>query len=310
MLIILLALLMQATFCSAFFSTHGLRSVIQSANRVGDAILKDPMQLPISLNISEEDAINELTNTPMQLPRIISFQADTNTSSTEKPEETTTTTMSPFDDPNFIPGDFLDSQGSARFVPEPPVFDLLADVVKMISEQTTDTWMVVIIVIFGNIIFLIFGLSLVATITILTFSQYQDAVFPLNRSKKGKPTAKPHRGKDLQKGIKPRNAAPRKPQELEPQTEEIQERKLPRSNKPVPNERAEAPEAQSEMEEIEPEEPETEEPEPEEPEPEEPEPEEPEPEELESEEPEPEDPEEEDPEPEEPLEDDPEPEVP
>ena len=127
------------TPCSAFFSSHGFRSVIQSVSGVGDAILKDPMQLPISLNISEENAINELTNTPMQLHRIISFQADTSTSSTEKPEDATTTAKSPFDDPNFIPGDFLNSQGSAKFIPEPPVIDLLADVVKMISEQTTDT---------------------------------------------------------------------------------------------------------------------------------------------------------------------------
>jgi len=225
------------------------------------------------------------------MPRIIGFQADTNTTSTEKPSETTT--MSPFDDPNFIPGDFLDSAGSARFIPEPPVFDLLSDVVKMISEQTTDTWMVVIIVIFGNVIFLIFGISLVATITILAFSQYQDAVFPLNQNKKQKPSAKPQKGKDLQKGVKPMNAGHKKPKGIEPPpTEEVQERKLPRSNKniPKPTEKTEAPEAQSETEEVELEEHETEEHEPEEPESEEHEPEEPEPEE-----PEPEDPDEEDP---------------
>ena len=130
--------------------------------------------------------------------------------------------------------------------------------------------MVVIIVILGNIVFLIFGKSLVTTITILAFSQYQAAVFPLNQSKKQSPSAKSQKGKDLPKGIKPKNTATRKPQELEPQTEEIQERKVPRANKnipkPIPNEKSEAPEAQSETEELEPEEPVHEKPEPADPE--------------------------------------------
>ena len=102
----------------------------------------------------------------------------------------------------------------------------------MISEQTTDTWMVVIIFIFGNIIFLIVGKSWIATITILAL--YQGAVFPLNQSKKQKPGSESQKGKNLPKGIKPKNAAHRNPQEFEPQTEKIQERKLPRSSKNIP----------------------------------------------------------------------------
>ena len=102
---------------------------------------------------------------------------------TEKPTETTSLQSFPFDDPAFIPGQFLDGEGSAKLADVPPVLDLLTDFVGMISGRMTDVW-IACIVISGGILFSIFLIALFATKVVLTFSLSQAASRPLKSIKK------------------------------------------------------------------------------------------------------------------------------
>ena len=209
----ILLFLLIANDANCFFSTHGLRGIINYVNTASNVMPKNPVQEPITLNITEEEATKELLRKQqhdvVQPIYIRMVQANGTTDkpevTTEKPTETTTLQSFPFDDPAFIPGQFLDGEGSAKLADVPPVSDLLTDFVGMISGQMTDVW-IACIVISGGILFSIFLIALFATTVVLTFSLSQATSRPLKSIKK-ETSRKPEKPKS-QKPAKPNKFAP------------------------------------------------------------------------------------------------------
>ena len=114
---------------SIFISSHGLRNIIRKANRAGKNYPDQPIQSPIQLNISDEDATKKILAGETKR-RMSSPATNTTANSTAAPTESTS--KSPFDEPLFVPGDFLDSDGNKKFSPEIPA---KARMSKVLSGQ-------------------------------------------------------------------------------------------------------------------------------------------------------------------------------
>jgi hypothetical protein len=185
----ILLLLFVVSDVNGFFSTHGLRGIIKHVNKASNVMPQNPIQGPVTLNITEEEATKALLRKQSDAVQPMSLNLVQANVTTEKPAETTTPQPSPFDVPGFIPGQFLDEEGSAKLAEEPPVSDVFADFVEMIKRHMTDFWIVCILN--GLIIVLtIFLLALCATALILTFTLQQEAGRPVREKKREKP-AKP-----------------------------------------------------------------------------------------------------------------------
>merc|ERR1712042_248772 len=74
------------------------------------------------------------------------------TSSTATPEEEEEVTKAAFDDPNFIPGDFLDPWGNVKLEPEPPVTDILVQFMERLEGRKTELWQVGALILFSLVL--------------------------------------------------------------------------------------------------------------------------------------------------------------
>jgi hypothetical protein len=169
-----------------FFSTHGLKTIIQNANRAGKNLTDQSLQLPISLNISDEEATKELLAGSV-LKAALFLQGNST------PEVNETATKSPFDDPAFIPGNFLDSEGNAKFLQEAPVDEVMMKFVKMITSDVSDEAWRFFLLLLGTAVMAIIFLCLAATLIISSGSLYQTAYFPMKKLKQHLASLKPQK---------------------------------------------------------------------------------------------------------------------
>jgi hypothetical protein len=169
-----------------FFSTHGLKKIIRDANRAGKNLTDQSLHLPILLNISDEDATKELL-AGSALKVAVFLQGNST------PEVNETTTKSPFDDPAFIPGNFLDSEGNAKFLQEAPVDEVMMKFVKMITSDVSDEAWRFFLLLLGTVVMAIIFLCLAATLIISSGSLYQTAYFPMKKLKQHLASLKPQK---------------------------------------------------------------------------------------------------------------------
>jgi hypothetical protein len=143
-LIVLLLLLLGIRESSGCISAPSLRGVIRKANRVGRNFPERPIQSPIYLNISDDEATSKLLQGK---PSFLMMPRQGNVTSTNQtaPAKTTNST-SPFDDPLFVPGDFLDSEGKAKFASEIPIEDLMSKFVRITTDDISNyAWKIVLL---------------------------------------------------------------------------------------------------------------------------------------------------------------------
>ena len=162
--LLLVFMLLLAVADSIFISSHGLRNIIRKANRAGKNFPEQPLQSPIQLNISDEDAAKKILAGETKR-RMSSPATNTTANSTAAPTESTS--KSPFDEPLFVPGDFLDSDGSQKFSPEIPAKDGMAKFAKVISdnfsEQGWKLFLLLLLQMFVSIVFLILGAKVLSS---------------------------------------------------------------------------------------------------------------------------------------------------
>ena len=127
--LLLVFMLLFAVADSFFISSHGLQNIDRRATTASNNFPDQPIQSPIKLNIIVEEAAKKILSRENKR-QMSSPAANTTANSAAPPTESTS--MSPFDDPLFVLGDFLDSDGNQKFSPEIPAKDRMA---KVLSGQ-------------------------------------------------------------------------------------------------------------------------------------------------------------------------------
>jgi hypothetical protein len=132
----ILLLLFVVNDVNGFFSTHGLRGTIKHVNKSSNEMPHNPIQGPVTLNITEKDeeatkAFLRKQSDAVQPIFLNLVQANVTTG-------TTTLQLSPCDIPGFIPGQFLDQEGSAKLADEPPCSPILLK--RLIGRWLITEW--------------------------------------------------------------------------------------------------------------------------------------------------------------------------
>ena len=159
MMLLLLFVLLPCTY--GCMSSHGLRRVVNVTNGGGQGHFVDSA-LPVKLNMSEEEAINMIRKRKEELRRLLhdrradligaNYRGFFKNSNESDPETTTPV----FDNPNFIPGDFLDPSGNVKLQPEPPVTDLLILFLERLDGRKNELWQVGAMILFSWVLQIIF----------------------------------------------------------------------------------------------------------------------------------------------------------
>ncbi len=118
-----------------FLTNYGFRELILAVHRTPNQTRVDVRE-PLRLSLTKEEAAERLR---AMLGRggagRISGRQGTS------PNASTTTTIR-FDDPNFIPGEYLDAGGQAKFVTPPPITDILVDFMDEVTAREDVLWQV------------------------------------------------------------------------------------------------------------------------------------------------------------------------
>jgi len=96
-------------------SAHGMRSVIRHFNKIGNHSGSGPLNVPVPIQVSENEATLALMAETEKSKRWRHLaQMEGNTTTSVNVTSNDNSTAYPFDDPNFIPGQFLDLDGSPK----------------------------------------------------------------------------------------------------------------------------------------------------------------------------------------------------
>lgn len=210
--ILLLLLLLAIRETSSCLSAPSLRNVIRKANRVGKNFPERPLQSPIYLNISDDEATSKLVAVKPSF-QMMPLQSDVNATNQTTPA-TTTNSTSPFDDPTFVPGDFLDSEGKAKFASEIPIEDLMSKFVRITTDDISRyAWKIVLLLLLQ--IGLIVAFIVLSVKVLSAMSLYKTAKAPLKKQEKPKGS----KDKKKEKKEEPKPVVKRRPVKMKQGTD-------------------------------------------------------------------------------------------
>lgn len=173
---VFLLLILGIRECSGCISVNGLRNVIRKANRAGRNFPDRPIQSPIYLNLSDDEATSDLLSRKPSL-KIMTLQSNVTTPSTTS---NSTVSASPFDDPLFVPGDFLDSEGKTKFASEVPIEDLMSKFVQITNDKISGSaWKIVLLLLAQIGVSIAFIILYVKSLSAM--SLYKTAKAPLKK---------------------------------------------------------------------------------------------------------------------------------
>ncbi len=133
----LLASIYAVSETEAWLTNYGFRELIHAVHRTPNQSRID-VQEALRLNLTKEQAVQQLRtrlNTASRNRKNQLMDRDDD-------ESTTTSTTVKFNDPNFIPGQYLDASGQAKFVTPAPITDILVDFMAEIDKRQEELWQV------------------------------------------------------------------------------------------------------------------------------------------------------------------------
>ena len=111
------------------FFSHSEENDFRSQNRQAETTTEDPAEEKTS------ETTKKTTSTEKTTASSEKSTTASNDSTTTAPITTSTFKTGTLDDPNWIPGEFLDNYGNPKVIPPPPVTTILADFLALLEER-------------------------------------------------------------------------------------------------------------------------------------------------------------------------------
>ena len=140
LIVLVAAAIFLANDANAWLTGYGFRELIIALQRTPNQSVID-VQEPLRMSLTKEEALKQLMarlNSSSLRNRGINNRQEESSSTTVDPDNTT----AKFDDPNFIPGEYLDPSGEAKFITPAPITDILIDFMAEIEKRQDTLWQV------------------------------------------------------------------------------------------------------------------------------------------------------------------------
>ncbi len=139
-----------------FLTSHGVRGLIHLARKEyhSSSSREQGQQLELSrMSYGRQDRVKEK-------------EEESSIEQVDSASSSSSTTIR-YEDPNFIPGEYIDAEGQARFVTPPPVTDVLVGFVAKMGEREEVLWRQVVSIVFDLVFFVVFLLLCLAALAIV-----------------------------------------------------------------------------------------------------------------------------------------------